>query len=160
MPISAETVESLRAKFDTILPHLDERATRLLLAAEPRSLGHGGITAVGRASGAALSRIQRGVNELEAGTAPRPGIRKPGAGRKTLETQGRFNARKPGVTMNREEPFHPDAFCAAAGDGDALLRRFLLPPNMRRPDSHCSLPVEILWHGLVLHRFAKASRAA
>ena len=84
MPISAETVEALRAKFDTILPHLDERATRLLLAAEARSLGHGGITAVGRASGAALSRIQRGVNELEAGTSPLPGIRKPGAGRKTL----------------------------------------------------------------------------
>ena len=62
MLISAETVEALRAKFDTILPHLDERATRLLLGAEARSLGHGGITAVGRASG----------------------IRKPGAGRKTL----------------------------------------------------------------------------
>ncbi|MEC5179990.1 hypothetical protein RCH07_001331, partial [Arthrobacter sp. CG_A4] len=32
MPISADAVESLRAKFATILPHLDERATRLLLA--------------------------------------------------------------------------------------------------------------------------------
>ena len=84
MPISAETVESLRAKFATILPHLDERTTRLLLAAEARSLGHGGITAVARASDAALSRVQRGVNELEAGTAPLLGVRKPGAGRKTL----------------------------------------------------------------------------
>lgn len=84
MTISAETVEALRAKFDTILPHLDDRATRLLLGAEARSLGHGGITAVGRASGVALSRIQRGVNELEAGTAPLEGVRKPGAGRKTL----------------------------------------------------------------------------
>jgi hypothetical protein len=84
MPISAETVESLRAKFATILPHLDERTTRLLLAAEARSLGHGGITAVARASDAALSRVQRGVNELEAGTAPLQGVRKPGAGRKTL----------------------------------------------------------------------------
>ena len=64
MSIPVETVEALRVEFDTILPHLDERATRLLLGAEARSLGHGGITAVGRASGAVLSRIQRGVNEL------------------------------------------------------------------------------------------------
>ena len=84
MPISAEVVDSLRAKFDTILPHLDERATRLLLGAEARSLGHGGIAAVARASGAARSRVQQGVNELDAGTAPLPGVRKPGAGRKTL----------------------------------------------------------------------------
>lgn len=84
MPISAEAIESLRAKFATILPHLDERATRLLLAAEARSLGHGGIAAVARASGAARSRVQQGVNELEAGIAPLEGIRKPGAGRKTL----------------------------------------------------------------------------
>ncbi|WP_125610137.1 ISAzo13 family transposase, partial [Specibacter cremeus] len=84
MPISAEIVEVLRAKFDTILPHLDERATRLLLGAEARSLGHGGIAAVARASGAARSRVQQGVNELEAGIAPLEGVRKPGAGRKTL----------------------------------------------------------------------------
>lgn len=67
MPISADVVESLRAKFDAILPHLDERSTRLLLAAEARSLGHGGIAAVARASGAARSRVQQGVAELEAG---------------------------------------------------------------------------------------------
>lgn len=46
MHISEETVTSLRAKFDVLLPHLDERATRLSLAAEARSLGHGGIAAV------------------------------------------------------------------------------------------------------------------
>ncbi|MET3176117.1 UNVERIFIED_ORG: hypothetical protein ABIB52_003991 [Arthrobacter sp. UYCu721] len=84
MPVSAEAVESLRAKFATILPHLDERATRLLLAAEARSLGHGGIAAVARASGAARSRVQQGVAELETGAAPLEGIRRAGAGRKTL----------------------------------------------------------------------------
>ena len=31
----------LAAKFDTILPHLDERQRRLLMAAEARSLGYG-----------------------------------------------------------------------------------------------------------------------
>ncbi len=78
MPISAGVVESLRAKFDTILPHLDERATRLLLGVEARSLGHGGIAAVARASGAARSRVQQGVNELDAGTAPPRASASPG----------------------------------------------------------------------------------
>ena len=84
MPVSTEAVESLRAKFDAILPHLDERSARLILAAEARSLGHGGIAAVARASGAARSRIQQGVAELEAGTEPLGRIRRAGAGRKAL----------------------------------------------------------------------------
>ncbi len=84
MAIPAGTVESLRAKFDMILPHLDERARRLLLAAEARSLGHGGIATVARASGAGRSRVQLGVAELEAGEEPLGRIRRPGAGRKTL----------------------------------------------------------------------------
>ena len=41
----------LAAKFETILPHLDERQRRLLMAAEARSLGYGGISLVARAPG-------------------------------------------------------------------------------------------------------------
>ena len=37
------TREMLTAKFAVILPHLDERQRRLLLGAEARALGHGGI---------------------------------------------------------------------------------------------------------------------
>jgi len=81
MPIAQETVAVLRAKFETLLPHLDERATRLTLAAEARSLGHGGIVAVARASGASQSRIAKGVAELEGGDAPSDRIRRVGAGR-------------------------------------------------------------------------------
>ena len=84
MPVSVDTVVLLRAKFQTILPHLDERAVRLLLAAEARSLGHGGIAAVARASGSARSRVQQGVAELEAGEAPLGRVRRAGAGRKSL----------------------------------------------------------------------------
>ena len=84
MPVSTEAVESLRAKFDAILPYLDERSARLILAAEARSLGHGGIAAVARASGVARSRIQQGVAALEAGTEPLGRIRRAGAGRKAL----------------------------------------------------------------------------
>ena len=84
MPVSAETVVLLRAKFETLLPHLDERAQRLTLAAEARSLGHGGIVAVARASGSSVSRVRRGVTELEAGVGPSGRVRRAGAGRKPV----------------------------------------------------------------------------
>ena len=67
-----------------LLPHLDERAQRLTLAAEARSLGHGGIVAVARASGSSRSRVQQGVAELEAGVEPLGRVRRPGAGRKPI----------------------------------------------------------------------------
>jgi hypothetical protein len=77
-------VESLRAKFEALLPHLDERQQRLVMAAEARSLGHGGIAAVARAAGASRSRISQGVAELEAGEAPLGRVRRLGGGRKAL----------------------------------------------------------------------------
>lgn len=75
----------LKSKFEAVLPHLDERATRLVLAGEARALGHGGVAAVARASGASRSRIQDGVNELESGVAPVARIRRAGGGRKPAE---------------------------------------------------------------------------
>src|SRR3954471_13173559 len=54
--VQADVVESLRAKFAAVLPHLDERQQRLVLAGEARALGHGGIAAVAQASGASRSR--------------------------------------------------------------------------------------------------------
>jgi Rhodopirellula transposase DDE domain len=75
----------LAAKFGAILPHLDERQRRLVLAAEARSLGHGGISLVSRASGVSRVTITAGVGELEAGQDPMPGrSRRLGAGRKPL----------------------------------------------------------------------------
>ncbi|MFC9245757.1 hypothetical protein ACFT7S_17595 [Streptomyces sp. NPDC057136] len=41
----------LAAKFEVILPHIDERKRRLLIGAEAQSLGHGGIKEVARAVG-------------------------------------------------------------------------------------------------------------
>ena len=46
MAVDADVEAGLRAKFDAVLPHLDERAAQLVLAGEARSLGHGGIAAV------------------------------------------------------------------------------------------------------------------
>jgi hypothetical protein len=75
----------LAAKFGTILPHLDERQRRLLLAAEARSLGHGGISLVARAAGVSRMTVTAGVDELDAGAGPTPGrARHPGGGRTPL----------------------------------------------------------------------------
>src|SRR2546427_8029701 len=50
----------LSAKFDALLPHLDERQRRLVLAAEARWLGHGGIELVARASGTSRKTVAAG----------------------------------------------------------------------------------------------------
>ncbi|GAA4264080.1 ISAzo13 family transposase [Dactylosporangium darangshiense] len=79
-----QTHEMLVAKFEAILPHLDERQRRLLLGAEARALGHGGIRAVSRAAGVREATVSLGVDELEAGAQPLSRVRKPGGGRKRL----------------------------------------------------------------------------
>ncbi len=82
--ISVDVVQALRAKFEAVLPHLDERQQRLVMAGEARSLGHGGIAAVAVATGASRSRISLGVTELEAGAPPLGRARRAGGGRKSL----------------------------------------------------------------------------
>src|SRR5579872_365714 len=72
----------LAAKFGVILPHLDERQRRLLLGAEARALGHGGIRLVARAAGVREATVALGAGELEAGEAPLGRVRRPGGGRK------------------------------------------------------------------------------
>ncbi|MEU6721008.1 ISAzo13 family transposase, partial [Nonomuraea sp. NPDC046802] len=74
----------LEAKFEAILPHLDERQRRLLLGAEARALGHGGIRAVAQAAGVREATVSLGVSELEAGEEPLGRVRRPGGGRKRL----------------------------------------------------------------------------
>ena len=56
----------LAAKFEAIFPHLDERQRRLLMGAEARALGHGGIRLVARAAGVREATVSLGVAELEA----------------------------------------------------------------------------------------------
>jgi len=74
----------LAAKFGVIFPHLDERQRRLLMGAEARALGHGGIRVVARAAGVREATVSAGVVELESGAAPLGRVRRPGAGRKRL----------------------------------------------------------------------------
>jgi Rhodopirellula transposase DDE domain len=79
---AAQSEEVLAAKFAAVLPHLDERQRRLVLGAEARALGHGGVTAVARAAGISAVTVARGVDEVEAGGKPLGRTRRPGGGRK------------------------------------------------------------------------------
>ena len=76
------TREMLAAKFGVIFPHLDERQRRLLMGAEARALGHGGIRLVARAAGIREATVSLGVDELDAGAEPLGRARRPGGGRK------------------------------------------------------------------------------
>jgi Rhodopirellula transposase DDE domain len=78
------TPESLAGMFREILPHLDERQRRLVMGAEARALGHGGIRAVARAAGVREATVSLGAAELEAGTEPLGRARRPGGGARRL----------------------------------------------------------------------------
>src|SRR6266550_7931379 len=73
---------SLAAKFEAIFPHLDERQRRLLMGAEARAIGHGGIRLVARAAGIREATVSLGVDELDSGEEPLGRVRRPGGGRK------------------------------------------------------------------------------
>ncbi len=84
-------VEEIAKKFCWLAPTLDERQTRLWLAAEARALGWGGIAAVTKATGILGKRIGIGLRELqelEIALPEQPAvsqrIRRPGAGRKPV----------------------------------------------------------------------------
>src|SRR5487761_1577155 len=82
MGATEETRQMLAAKFEAIFPHLDERQRRLLMGAEARALGHGGIRLVAGAAGAREATVSLGVDELDSGAEPLGRVRRPGGGRK------------------------------------------------------------------------------
>src|ERR1700757_4197344 len=79
-----EAAQVLAAKYGAIFPHLDERQRRLLLGAEARVLGHGGIRLVARAAGVREATVSLGVDELESGADPLGRARRQGGGRTRL----------------------------------------------------------------------------
>ncbi len=82
-------VDGIRARWEQMVPHLDERGRRLFAANEALIIGFGGVTAVSAATGIARSTINRGIAELKAGRRESDGrVRRPGGGRKSaVETQ-------------------------------------------------------------------------
>jgi hypothetical protein len=84
MSITAGAREQLSLRFEVLMPHLNERQRRLLLATEARLLGHGGVRAVARVAGVSETTVRVGVFELEQGEEPFPEgrVRRGGGGRK------------------------------------------------------------------------------
>src|SRR5688572_11144173 len=73
--------ERMRQRLTAVLPHLNERQRRLLLAAEAQTLGRGGLTRVARATGVSRPTISRGLADL-AQPSPSDRVRRIGGGRK------------------------------------------------------------------------------
>ena len=55
----------LKIKLATILPELDERQRRLLVAMEAVELGYGGVSAVSEITGMSRNTILRGIDDLD-----------------------------------------------------------------------------------------------
>ena len=81
----------LKEKYDFILPVLNEKQRRMLLVADAKFFGFGGITYVTKASGVTRATIHNGLNEINKPTADaninNDRIRKAGAGRKSIVKQ-------------------------------------------------------------------------
>jgi hypothetical protein len=80
----------LKEKYQMLLPLLDEKSARLYLASEVKSMGRGARVKVAKLAGVSRVRINKGIEELEAGAKPGDiekgkKIRKPGGGRKLQE---------------------------------------------------------------------------
>jgi hypothetical protein len=85
---NAAAVDRMQRKFQALTVVMDERMRRQWAAAEAMEWGWGGISHVAQATGMSRTTILAGVRELKAQQAgeasPRPGIRRPGGGRKLL----------------------------------------------------------------------------
>ena len=87
--VSKNIIESIRLKYNTLKFEFDERSRRMWAAAEAKSLGHGGITTISKATGIAESTIRIGRHEMEKDSLTKEEstsrrIRKKGGGRKSL----------------------------------------------------------------------------
>ena len=106
------TEEQLREKYTTLLPHLNEREKRLMLAADAKAIGSGGMSLVQRASGVSRVTISRGLAELDEKPLPARRIRVPGGGRKTIIQ------RYPTIVVELEQLVEP----VSRGDPQSPLR--------------------------------------
>ncbi len=89
--ISQKDTEAIGIKYSVLRAEFDERARRMWAATEAKTLGHGGVVAVSKATGLAESTIRIGRKEIQNRsltdkkqvTARR--VRQKGGGRKSLE---------------------------------------------------------------------------
>jgi len=78
-----DALGGVRRRFSSLEKVLDEKSRRLLVAAESKEWGPGGVSSVSEATGVSRRVIRQGLKELEQPpTHPAGRIRRPGGGRK------------------------------------------------------------------------------
>jgi hypothetical protein len=103
----------ISAKLAGLLPHLDERARRMVAAAEAMALPRGGVSLVHRCSGLSRATVLKGMRELRQGVMlPEGRQRRPGGGRK------RFTEHHPRFAGDLDRLVEPDT----RGDPQSPLR--------------------------------------
>jgi len=103
----------ISAKLAGLLPHLDERARRMVAAAEAMALPRGGVSLVHRCCGMSRTTIIKGMRELRQGTMlPEGRLRRPGGGRK------RFTEHHPNFARELDRLVEP----TTRGDPESPLR--------------------------------------
>jgi transposase len=107
-----ESKDALKIKLSGVLPELNERQRRILLAAEAASVGYGGIRTLSDISGVAESTIRRGVGELRKKPKNLVNARRKGGGRK------RVTEINPKLEQILQEIIEPDT----RGDPETPLR--------------------------------------
>lgn len=106
------TLREIRDKLRRMWPHLNERARRMVAAAEAQQLGYGGVTLVSQACGLSRVTITKGLHELAAEPLPADRVRRPGGGRRRLE---QHDPQLPALLESLVEPL-------ARGDPESPLR--------------------------------------
>ena len=92
-------LEGVRNRITTMLPILNERQCRILLATEAKNLGYGGVSQVSKISGISRVTITQGIKEIENQNVVMQGdncCRRKGGGRKSV------NETQPGIVEELE----------------------------------------------------------
>ena len=105
-------MDSLKIKLSGVLPELNERQRRILLAAEAEALGYGGVKALSDISGVAVSTIRRGILDLRVKPKNLVSSRTTGGGRKKSTDSN------PDLKRILQEIIEPDT----RGDPESPLR--------------------------------------
>lgn len=105
-------IDALKSKLSKLLPTLNEKQRRLLVASEANALGRGGVQALHLATGMSRPTIYRGIEDLRAKVISVDPIRKAGAGRKTVLDKN------PGIL----EVLKKSVESGTRGDPESLLR--------------------------------------
>jgi transposase len=108
-----DSLAGVRQRFTVLEPVLDEKSRRLLVAAESKAWGPGGISAVSKTTGVSRQVIRQGLRELEQSpTHPTGRVRRPGGGRK------RAKQKDPTLLSDLEKLVDP----TTRGDPESSLR--------------------------------------